>query len=111
MEPSRLKKFEEAFQNYINVTLKSKWNFRENYHVEALDDVVSMTNRSQYYQLISILGIREYRNIFINTILPVFSQIYPDAKNYGIYLETLIKDIAHHIKINIKKLIYLDMIP
>ena len=95
--------FVGQFRDYINGPLKNSLEFKESYKISINGNQKIFTSNSNISQLFMILNIEKYKNDFINAIVPALSKIFPNAKKYGIYINTN--------KIQIKQANYFDIIP
>lgn len=110
MNPQEIERFGSAFEKYINVTLKSIWNFKENYRVEVRNGSIKLGIQSgSTSDLLYLLKIDKYKSKFINAIIPAISKLYPSTKEYGVYL--IVNTNDDKTEIIPKDQLYLDIIP
>jgi len=115
----KLSKFLAALDNYINVTLKNFWGFKETYTIKLIKDGVILNSNGPRYDLVLILKLDNYMKLFKSVMLSAFEKVYPDAKRYGIYIDLILPHPTkwnadysdYEIKIQSKIFSYLDIVP
>src|SRR6266496_3441511 len=107
---SRLDKFIKGLYDYINITLKIAWKFKETYQIIHVSDQILLYS-TEGTELGKILEIPKYKKLFQDALLPVFSQIYPSARKHGIKVDLQSYNKNSEIYISPEKLLYLDIIP